>query len=163
VSEYWFYSERRGRVGPVTREELSAILKNNKGEDLRVWREGLDGWKTAIDVPELAPKTRGKGWLRRTFFGAGIGALLGLARSSLDGLYLGAETLPGLVAYYVAYCVPWALIGALVGFIFGAVRPKAKPSEKHLRQRGEEDAGEKRIPERPEKHPLHRTRHSGLR
>ena len=51
----WYYSENNAPVGPVPFSELVARLESGKmsPQDL-VWREGMEDWKAACQVPELA-------------------------------------------------------------------------------------------------------------
>ena len=54
VSDVWYFSEGKERVGPLDLEALKATLEtyDNAG-DLLVWRPGLAEWRRARDVLEL--------------------------------------------------------------------------------------------------------------
>src|SRR5262245_8568914 len=55
VAQEWFYAEDERSVGPLSFDALTTALrrKAEPGKTL-VWREGLDDWRRADDVPELA-------------------------------------------------------------------------------------------------------------
>jgi hypothetical protein len=57
MSDFWYYVDRSGRVGPLTRQELKATLATiQKSADVLVWCQRFPNWKRAGDVPELGAK-----------------------------------------------------------------------------------------------------------
>lgn len=51
----WFYVQDGKRHGPVDRERLLEMLFGSLvPKDIRVWRQGLEGWTSAEGVPEIA-------------------------------------------------------------------------------------------------------------
>jgi hypothetical protein len=54
VAQEWFYAEDERSVGPLSFDALTTALrrKAEPGKTL-VWREGLDDWRPAQEVPEL--------------------------------------------------------------------------------------------------------------
>ena len=55
VGPQWFYSSGGEQSGPVPTAQLISIARGGQLEqyDL-VWREGMDAWESASDIPELA-------------------------------------------------------------------------------------------------------------
>src|SRR5882757_824600 len=52
MSELYVVVDGQAR-GPVSNETVLAYLKTRNRAEVRVWREGFDGWRLADDVAEL--------------------------------------------------------------------------------------------------------------
>ena len=51
----WFYAEGSERKGPVSAEELIAIIKNGQiGPESYVWKKGYEGWVKLKTVSEFS-------------------------------------------------------------------------------------------------------------
>src|SRR5882724_2627259 len=52
----WYVFVDGQEKGPGNTDALLGFLKNNDPRHVRVWREGLDDWTLASEVPELSRK-----------------------------------------------------------------------------------------------------------
>ena len=51
----WFYADGGKPVGPVTTDDLNAVLRaKSDPSKVRVWRAGFPDWRETKDVPEFA-------------------------------------------------------------------------------------------------------------
>lgn len=54
MSNSWYYVDRGNRVGPVSEEDLEALISQSKlGEEDYIWRKGFPDWKKIKDVDEV--------------------------------------------------------------------------------------------------------------
>jgi hypothetical protein len=54
VPDVWYYVDQRGKVGPLSLEELKRTLVTHpNASDVLVWARHLPDWYRAADVPEL--------------------------------------------------------------------------------------------------------------
>jgi hypothetical protein len=51
----WYFFDGEGRLGPLSRDQLTHFLREQDPSLVRVWREGLDDWVVAAELSELAP------------------------------------------------------------------------------------------------------------
>lgn len=110
----WFYALNQEQKGPVSFEQLKALLQAGviSGSSL-VWREGMSEWTAAEVIPNLG---------QFISFGRGAGASEGDARDSLDkdSLRTLKETIPWvsfLVVCVVTTCVLMLFLGIVAGLI----------------------------------------------
>jgi hypothetical protein len=55
MSDAWYYVENNAQAGPVALEQLrNFLLSPGGGKDVLVWRKGLNDWRAAGEMPELA-------------------------------------------------------------------------------------------------------------
>jgi uncharacterized membrane protein YhaH (DUF805 family) len=56
MAEAWHYADGDKAVGPVGLDELRRVLATHpRARDLLVWHSGLQNWRPAGEMPELAP------------------------------------------------------------------------------------------------------------
>lgn len=53
TEQLWYYLEAGAEQGPVSAEELTALLRGRLPRGTLVWRDGFADWTRAEDVPEL--------------------------------------------------------------------------------------------------------------
>lgn len=89
MSDDWYYIKDGKPRGPLSTNELSAILSMQpSGGDIPVWRSGFSNWEKARHVPDFAPQTgrtpnaSNSGWLDQ----------------QLRNMYVGCFSIAGIVA-----------------------------------------------------------------
>jgi hypothetical protein len=56
MSNIWYYAEGDQSVGPLSLQDLAAVLlAAPDAGDVLVWRDGLPQWEEAKNLPELVP------------------------------------------------------------------------------------------------------------
>jgi hypothetical protein len=58
MSDFWYFADKNGKIGPVTFKELKASLATRQNtSDVFVWCKKFSDWVRADDVPELRSQT----------------------------------------------------------------------------------------------------------
>lgn len=120
VSDNWYYTEQREQRGPISREQLIAVLERAPNRaDMWVWRDGFPEWKRAGDVPELnaAPPPAAP---RPAMFGttpATVGAAKDAAPRSIMQLWFGFSGRINRAKYWLISLINAALMIIGVGLV----------------------------------------------
>jgi hypothetical protein len=135
MSEWYVVVEGQAR-GPVSNETVLAYLKTRNRAEVRVWREGFDGWRLADDVaelraalpplplvairdpgprPDVTESARKSRKLRWFIIGATVGFLYSLVALAAD------RPAATTVFYLLSYILGGTGLAGLVGFIAGVI------------------------------------------
>src|SRR5262245_27218491 len=106
----WYYADNGGPIGPITLDALVDHLRTSPNSgNVQVWRDGLEDWQAAKDLPELfdiflPPPLPQEDEIAAAARSVPMGEAIG-----------GKEKAPSRIAFFVALTV-----GVLLG-LFGAV------------------------------------------